>query len=240
MENAVYVGLSQQMALKRHLDIVANNLANMSTTSFKSVSPVFEEYLQDDPQSAKISYVQDYGVYHDQSEGRIANTNRTLDFAIAGDGFFSIRTEDGIRYTRNGNFKLDPEGYIVTSNGDFLLDDSNSSIQVDLTNPDIEVAADGTINLGTEDVLKLELIAFDNNQNLTQIGNGYYEANGENSFPAPKASILQGSLEHSNVNPILEMTTMIEVMRAYEAAQKLLDAEHEMQMKAVEELPTLN
>ncbi|WP_025898726.1 flagellar basal-body rod protein FlgF [Sneathiella glossodoripedis] len=240
MENAVYVGLSQQMALKRHLDIIANNLANMSTTSFKSVSPVFQEYLQNEPQAEKISYVQDYGVYHDQSEGRVTNTNRALDFAIAGDGFFTIRTEDGVRYTRNGNFKLDPEGFIVTSNGDFLLDEGNGTIQVDLTNPDIEVAADGTINLGTDEVLKLELVTFDNNQKLTQEGNGYYKANGENPFPAPEAKVLQGSLESSNVNPILEMTTMIEVLRAYESAQKLLDAEHDLQMKAVEQLPTLN
>lgn len=240
MENAVYVGLSQQMALKRHLDIVANNLANMSTTSFKSVSPVFEEYLQKDPQAAQISYVQDYGSYHDQSEGSVTNTNRALDMAISGDGFFTVRTDEGIRYTRNGNFKLDPEGFIITSNGDFLLDEGNGTIQVDLTNPDIEVAGDGTVNLGTEDVLKLELVTFDNNQLLTPVGNGYYETNGENPIPAPNASILQGSLENSNVNPILEMTTMIEVMRAYEAAQKLLDAEHELQMKAIEALPTLN
>ena len=240
MENAVYVGLSQQMALKRHLDIVANNLANMSTTSFKSVSPVFEEYLQEDPQAAKISYVQDYGVYHDQSEGRVTNTNRALDLAISGDGFFTVRTEEGVRYTRNGNFKLNPEGFVVTSNDDFLLDEGNGTIQVDLTNPDVEVAGDGTLNLGTEDVVKLGLVTFRNNQLLTQIGNGYYEANGEDPIPAEGASILQGSLESSNVNPILEMTTMIEVMRSYEAAQKLLDAEHELQMKAVEELPALN
>ncbi|WP_169568904.1 flagellar basal-body rod protein FlgF [Sneathiella limimaris] len=240
MENAVYVGLSQQMALKRHLDIVANNLANMSTTSFKSVSPVFEEYLQKDQPNAKISFVQDYGVYHDQSEGRIYGTNRPLDFAIAGDGFFTVRTEEGIRYTRNGNFKLDPEGFLVTSNGDFVVDEGNDTIQVDLTNPDIEVAADGTINLGTEDVLKLELVTFDNNQLLTQVGNGYYDAGRENPFPAPNAKVLQGSLESSNVNPILEMTTMIEILRAYESAQKLLDAEHELQMKAVDTLPAMN
>jgi len=240
MENAVYVGLSQQMALKRHLDIVANNLANMSTTAFKSVSPVFEEYLQKEPQVENVSYVQDYGSYEDSSEGRVTGTNRNLDFAISGDGFFSVRTDEGIRYTRNGNFKLDPDGYIITSNGDFLLDEGNNTIQLDLTNPNIEVAADGTMNIGTEEVIKLELQSFPNFQRLSPIGNGYYKTNGETPVPAVDASILQGSLESSNVNPILEMTTMIEISRAYEAAQKLLDAEHELQMKAVQELPTLN
>lgn len=240
MENAVYVGLSQQMALRRHMDIVANNLANMSTTAFKNVSPVFEEYLQKEPQADNVSYVQDYGSYEDVSEGRVTGTDRNLDFAIAGDGFFSIRTDEGVRYTRNGNFKLDPEGYIVTSNGDFLLDERNGTIQLDLTNPNIEVASDGTMNLGTEDIIKLELQSFPNFQKLSPIGNGYYKTNGERPAPAIGASILQGSLESSNVNPILEMTTMIEISRAYEAAQNLLDAEHELQMKAVQELPSMN
>jgi len=240
MENAVYVGLSQQMALKRHLDIVANNIANMNTTAFKVVRPVFQEYLQDEPFKDDIAFVQDYGVYHDRTEGTLSDTGRPLDLAISGDGYFSIETDKGIRYTRNGNFKLDPEGYVTTAAGDYLVDDRNGRIQVDLTNPNIEISSDGTVNLGLEDTVKLEIVRFDNEQLLKQEGNGYYNANGSRPIPSETTRIRQGSLEGSNVTPVLEMTTMIEIMRTYQAAQKLLDAEHDMQMKSIEELPAMN
>ena len=240
MENAIYIGLSQQMALRRHLDITANNLANMTTTAFKSVSPVFQEFLSDKQKGQEISFVQDYGMYHDKSVGQINNTGRPLDLAIAGDGFFSVQTDAGIRYTRNGNFKLDFEGFITTNNGDFLLDETGSTIQVDLTNPDIEVAADGTISFGGEQTTKLELTKFDNDQLLKQVGNGYFDPDGAVASPVEDAKIIQGNLEGSNVNAILEMTSMIEIMRSYTSAQKLLDAEHDMQMKSIEELPSMN
>lgn len=240
MENAIYVGLSQQMALKRHMDIVANNLANMSTTAFKSVSPIFQEYVVDEAfRKDEISFVQDYGVFHDNSEGSISGTGRALDFAISGDGFFTVQTEAGVRYTRNGNFKLDPEGFITTSAGDFLLDERNSPIQVDLTNPDIEVAKDGTVNLGTEDTLKITLVKFDNIQDLKQIGNGYYRADDVDPEPSEGANILQGSLEGSNVNSVLEMTNMVQILRAYESAQKMLDAENEIQEMAIDKISTV-
>ncbi len=240
MENAVYIGLSQQMALKRHLDIVANNIANMNTTGYKVVRPVFQEYLVEEPFKDKMAFVQDYGVYHDRTEGTLTETGRPLDLAISGDGYFSIQTDQGIRYTRNGNFKFDTEGNVITAAGDYLVDERNRSIQVDLTNPNIEIASDGTVNLGTEDTVKLQLFRFENEQIMKQEGNGYYNANGANPIPAENSRIMQGSLEGSNVTPVLEMTTMIEIMRTYQAAQKLLDAEHEMQMKAIEELPAMN
>ncbi|MBE7638306.1 flagellar basal-body rod protein FlgF [Sneathiella sp. P13V-1] len=240
MENAVYIGLSQQMALKRHLDIVANNIANMNTTAYKVVRPVFQEYLVDEPFKDKMAFVQDYGVYHDRTEGTFTETGRPLDLAISGDGYFSIQTDQGIRYTRNGNFKFDTEGNVITAAGDYLVDDRNDRIQVELSNPNIEIASDGTVNLGTEDTVKIQLYRFDNEQIMKQEGNGYYNPNGAAPIPAEESRIMQGSLEGSNVTPVLEMTTMIEIMRTYQAAQKLLDAEHEMQMKAIEELPAMN
>ncbi len=240
MENAIYIGLSQQMALRRHMDITANNLANMTTTAFKSVAPVFQEFLSDKKQGTEISFVQDYGMYHDKSVGQITGTGRPLDLAISGDGFFSVQTDAGVRYTRNGNFKLDAEGFITTNSGDFLLDETGATIQMDLANPDIEVAADGTINLGGQQSTKLELMKFENDQLLKQEGNGYFNPDGAEAEPVEGIKILQGSLEGSNVNAILEMTSMIEIMRSYTSAQKLLDAEHDMQMKTIEELPSMN
>jgi len=239
MENAIYIGLSQQMALKRRMDITANNIANMNTTAFKSVHPLFEEYLVDRKVSDKMSYVHDYGTYRNRQEGAVQQTSRPLDIAITGEGFFTVETENGERYTRNGNFKLDAEGNIVTQNGDFLLDETGSPIQINQDNPDIDIAPDGTITLGAEQTQKLQIVKFENSHNLKVLGNGYYDADGEEAIPAEEATLHQGSLEQSNVQPILEMTSMVDVLRSYQAAQKLLDAEHDMQMKSIEELPAI-
>jgi len=240
MENAVYIGLSQQMALRRQMDITANNIANLNTTAFKGVHPMFQEFLVDEPhQQSKMSYVQDYGVYHDRTEGVIEHTARPLDMAIAGDGYFTIETEAGLRYTRNGSFGVDPEGNIVTAKGDFLLDETGRAIQVDINSPNVEIASDGTVNLGNDTTVKIELMTFDNQQLLKQIGDGYYKADDIEPTPALNAKVIQGSLEKSNVQPILEMTTMMDILRNYQSAQKLLDAQNDMQLKAIEELPSI-
>jgi flagellar basal-body rod protein FlgF len=242
MKNAVYIGLSQQMALKRHMDITANNIANMNTTAYKGVSPVFQQYLVEGKQELgkEISFVQDYGVFQDMTEGSLTNTGRPLDLSISGDGYFSIRTDAGIRYTRNGNFKLDNDGFVVTSKGDFLIDERGGTVQLDLANPNIEIAGDGTITLGNGETQKLALNTFENEQLLKSEGYGYYNPGDAEPIPTETASINQGSLEGSNVIPVLEMTNMIDILRTYQAAQKLLDAEHDMQMKAIEELPATN
>ncbi|GLQ07400.1 flagellar basal-body rod protein FlgF [Sneathiella chinensis] len=240
MENAVYIGLSQQVALRRQLDIVANNLANQNTTGFKGSQPLFEEFLiKEQTAHTKMSYVQDFGLYTDVRQGVIQNTGRTLDVAINGDGYFTIETDAGLRYTRNGNFKLDPDGNIVTTAGDLLVDEDGQPIQVNLEFKELEIAPDGTITTAPGQTQKLEMITFENQQNLKAVGNGYYNAGDEAPLPTQDARLLQGSLEKSNVNPILEMTSMIEVMRSYQAAQKLLDAEHDLQMKSIEELPAI-
>lgn len=239
MENAVLIGLSQQMALKRQMDITANNIANMNTTAYKGVHPLFEEYLPDNQTTKKMSFVQDYGVYHETQNGAVEYTGRPLDMAITGPGYFPIETEGGILYSRNGSFRLDNDGYIITVSGDKLLDEDGNDIQLEITSTDVDIAPDGTIDLGDGETAKIELTAFDNEQLLKQVGNGYYNASEAEGNPSPESRVLQGSLEKSNVQPILEMTTMVEILRSYQSAQKLLDAEHDMQMKTIEELPAI-
>ena len=119
MENAVFIGLSQQMALKRRMDITANNLAN---------------------------------------EGEFTRTGRPLDIAISGDGYFSIETPDGVRYTRNGSFRLDTEGTIVSINNQPLLDENGRTIKVDVQFQDVSIAPDGTITTGEGQTQKIDVV----------------------------------------------------------------------------------
>lgn len=239
MENAAYIGLSQQMALARRLEITANNMANINTTAFKGESPLFEEYLITEPDMPEMSYVHDYGTFRDMQEGVLNHTGRPLDLAISGDGFFTIETDDGPQYTRNGSFRLDPDGILVTNDGDPVLNERGQPIQVDMEFRDVLITQDGTINTAPDETDKIDLVRFDNSQALKKVGNGLYSAEDQEPIVAENASILQGSLEKSNIQPILEMTTMIDIMRSYQSAQKLLDTGHEIMMKSIEELPAI-
>ncbi|MDF2365992.1 flagellar basal-body rod protein FlgF [Sneathiella sp.] len=239
MENAVFIGLSQQMALKRRLDMTANNLANVNTTAFKSEHPLFEEFLVERANQDDVSYVQDYGSYRDLREGEFTHTGRPLDLAISGEGYFSIETDEGIRYTRNGSFRLDPDGNVVTINNEALLDENNRKITIDLQFQEVSIAPDGTVTTAPGQTAKIGLVKFENPQILKQVGNGLYDAEDFRPEAAVDVNIMQRTLEKSNVQPILEMTAMIDIMRAYQSAQQLLDSEHDLQMKSIEEMPTL-
>ncbi|WP_340149871.1 flagellar basal-body rod protein FlgF [uncultured Sneathiella sp.] len=239
MENAVFIGLSQQMALKRRMDITANNLANVNTTAFKAEHPLFEEFLVKRLNEDDVSFVQDYGSYRDLREGEFTHTGRPLDIAISGDGYFSIEAAEGVRYTRNGSFRLDTDGTIVTINNQPLLDENGRTIVIDMQFQDVTIAPDGTITTGPGQTQKIDIVNFANPQILKQVGNGLYDAEEYAPIPVSNVQIMQRTLEKSNVQPILEMTAMIDIMRAYHSAQKLLDSEHDMQMKAIEEMPTV-
>lgn len=239
MKNAVFIGLSQQVALKRRLDMTANNLANVNTTAFKAEHPLFEEFLIRPMNHKAVSFVQDYGSYRDLREGEFTHTGRPLDLAISGEGYFSIETDQGVRYTRNGSFRLDPDGYIISSANQPLLDENNRKIMVDVQFQELNIAPDGTITTGPGQTQKITLVSFDNPQVLKQVGNGLYDAGAYRPQAATETRILERTLEKSNVNSILEMTSMIDVMRAYQTAQQLLNSEHELQIKTIEEMPTL-
>jgi flagellar basal-body rod protein FlgF len=241
MEQALFVSLSQQMAMRRTMDVIANNLANMSTTSYKSETVLFEEYLMpvvsDDGSRHEIAFVIDSGLARDFTEGRIELTGAPLDLAISGRGFFAIETPGEIQFTRNGHFKLDDEGRIVTQDGHPLLDVDNNPIVVGLGAREFDIAPDGTLTTNDlEDFqARIQIVDFDNLAGLEKTGSNLYRTN-EMPRVAENASILQGMIETSNVNPILEMTRMIEVLRQYQAAARLNEQGSELSRQAIERL----
>ena len=123
MDNSLLVSLSQQLAAYRSMDVIANNLANVSTPGFKREAAKFEEYVahvrpaEDQKGPQTVSFVKDAGAMRDISQGNITNTGAPFDFAINGKGFFTIATPQGERYTRDGHFSLNQDGQIVTSDG---------------------------------------------------------------------------------------------------------------------------
>jgi len=233
MDNALYVGLSRQMVLRREMDIVANNIANADTSGFKVESLMTKEqpgppaFTLQGPKPVK--FVSANGVARDFGQGGLHRTDAPLDLAIEGQGFFKITTKDGERYTRDGRFRTDDLGRLTTQAGQTVMDEGGGEITLDLQKGQITIAQDGTVSQGDERVGKVGVYKFDTLSVLEKAGDNLL-ANTSNAQPAPAidAKVRQGMLEESNVKPILEITRMIEVSRAYEQVTRMMDSQSEL------------
>jgi flagellar basal-body rod protein FlgF len=241
VENAAYVGLSRQMTLRRELDIVANNIANADTTGFKVEQLLLGEEVGERARNAfvrpGVSFVMDNGVGRDFSQGGLEQTGRTLDVAIEGEGaFFALKDGNGDAYTRDGAFTLDPEGRLTTQGGAAVQGDGGD-IVLDPLLGQPAVAEDGTISQNGQPVGRLSVVRFDTLAVLEKSGDGLYR-NASNTTPAAAndVQVRQAMLEGSNVNPILEITNLIEIQRAYESVTKMIENTNDLSRRAVERL----
>ena len=248
MDNSLYVGLSSQIVLQQKLDIIANNIANADTTGFKvealqtAEDPEAPAFTLGGPEPVK--FVASNGILRDFGQGSLRRTDSPLDLAVDGEGFFRISTAAGERYTRDGRFRLDDAGRLSTTGGQAVLDDGGGEIVIDPQKGPVSIGPDGTISQGEgKDILrvgKIGVVTFSNLSGLEKAGDNLYR-NASNLQPTPVASavVRQGMLEASNVNPILEMTRMIEVSRAYEQMAKMLDTQSDLATQAVNTLGTV-
>lgn len=242
MENVAYIALSRQMTLRRELDIAANNIANADTVGFK-----VEQLLvgtergvgaRNDPIKAPASFVLDNGVGRDFRAGEMRITGATFDLAIEGeDAFFQIAADQGERYTRDGRFTTDPQGRLVTQQGFPVMGDGGGEILLDPRRGPPSISADGVVTQEGERVGKIGVVRFPALSALSKDGDNLY-ANASNQQPEPAADakIRQGVLEGSNVKPVVEITNLIEITRAYERVSKMIDQSTELSRRSVERL----
>ncbi|MCW5730743.1 MAG: flagellar basal-body rod protein FlgF [Alphaproteobacteria bacterium] len=237
MENATYIGLSRQMAMRRQMDVIANNLANMNTAGFRSEQMLFEEHLMRlaGREQAKASFVLDWGTLRSLRDGAIETTGNPLDVAISGRGFLVVETPEGRRYTRNGHLRLSDQGELTTRDGHAVLDDRNAPIRLERADGRITIAPDGSVSNANGLVARLNLVRFENEQQMRKAGDNLYSSD-EPELPAEGAQFVQGAIEGSNVEPIVEMTNMVELHRSYQAMQRVLEADQEIQRRAIERL----
>ena len=241
MENAAYVGLSRQMTLRRELDVVANNIANMDTTGFKVeqllVGTEVGPRARNDFIRPSASFVLDRGVGRDFGQGMLEQTGRTLDVAIEGEGaFFRVQDGEGQAFTRDGSFTLDPEGRLVTQDGNAVLGDGGE-IVLDPQLGEIAIGEDGTLSQSGQLVGRLAVVRFETLSAIQKDGDGLYR-NRSNAaeIEAPDARIRQGMLEKSNVNPVIEITNLIEIQRAYESVTRMVENANDLSRRSVERL----
>jgi len=249
MENALLIGLSRQMVLERKLDVVANNVANVNTAGFKADRPMFEEYLRSGAhednfvgRDRNVSYVQDRGTFKDFTQGALEQTKNPLDVAVDGSGFLVVQTAGGERYTRDGGLQLNNVGQLVTVTGDAVLGTSGP-IVLQPTDHDVNVSPDGTVTVlegssRTDSIRgKLRLVSFADAQQLLKEGSNLYSAgDGAAAQPDTQSQVRQGFIEKSNINSVAEMSTMIEVNRAYTQIATLLQQQSDLHKTAIQQL----
>ena len=239
MENPVYISLSRMVALQRQMDVVANNIANATSTGFKRERVMFSEYLQRPTMGERISMVQDRTTARDMSPGPMSATSNPLDLAIRGKGYFVVDTLNGPHYTRAGRFQLDPKGQIVDNNGLPVLSADMKPITLPPGANEIRIKGDGSVytNLDPSNPAgKINVVTFDNEQQMTEVSGGLFLTD-EPAKPAPKDTRLaQGVIEESNVQPVVEMTNMMSVLRQYQGIEKIIDSEHKSQQSMIQKL----
>ncbi len=217
MENALLIGLSRQSAMMREMATIANNLANMNTTAYKSQSMLFYEYLMpvasESSPDKTLSFVQDYGQVRNLADGEMQTTGNPLDVAISGEGMFKVQTPTGNQYTRNGHLQLDNSGQLITSNGYPVMTTSGTTLTFATDEKQITIASDGTVTTDRGQRGKIALVTFPNLQDMKATGDNLYTTT-QTETPVAQPRMVQGSIEGSNVNAVLEVTRMIEVTRA--------------------------
>lgn len=236
MENTIYIGLSKQIALREKMDIIANNVANMSTPGYRAQNMVFDEYISDPRgQEDPLSFVLDYGQFQVTEPGSLTTTGSPLDVALEGRGFFGIVTPDGVQYSRAGNFSLNNNNEIITPSGFQVANAGGGPIA--LPEGVRQILIDENGNIATENGVldQLMVVEFENDQVLEPAGNGLYRTDAA-AVPSEETRVIQGSFEGSNVKPVLEMTRMIEVLREYQSVQRMMQSEHDRMRSAIQKL----
>jgi len=238
VENPGYIALSRQMVLRRQMDVLAHNLANLATPGYRGESMLFVEHLRQTEPKQKITFVQDLATFRDVKPGPLTHTGNSLDLAIRGEGYFTVETAEGPRYTRAGSFTLDSTGQMVTAEGLPILGESGAPLIVPSDSAALTVARDGTVSTDQGEIGRVRPVRFENEQALVKQAGGLYDPAGQTALPVETPVVEQGKVEGSNVAGIVEMTKMISAVRSYQAASSMADEEHQRQRRAIETLGT--
>ena len=257
MVRALYTAWTGLRNEEKRMDVITNNMANANTTGYKKVEVTSQSFasqlavkINDDiigPDLIRGVGDVTLGVkigetYYDMSQGNFKETGNQYNFALSGKGFFTIRMTDKagvehIRYTRDGDFTVTKEGYLVTKDGDFVLGDGGNPIQIPGANTEeINVNELGEIYVGNDYISTFQLVDFESYDALSSYGENMYEPVDGAVMIDADATVTQGYLEMSNINMVTEMVDMIAVTRAYETNQKMVQTIDDTLNKAVNDV----
>jgi flagellar basal-body rod protein FlgF len=226
MDSGYYAACAGLSAQTEALELVANNLANLSTAGYRGQQATFRSLLAG---STRISSsplnaaVNNFGVLSgsraDLSSGPLNATGNPLDLAVAGSGFFVVQSSTGLLYTRNGSFHSTSDGRLVTADGNVVLGEQGP---IDLPGGAVTVSSDGTVSVNGAVVAQIRLAEFSPNTNLSAVGDALYSAPNGSALPPASSSIRQGMLEGANVSPVEGVVQLITIQRNAEMMQRAL------------------
>ena len=234
MDASGYVTLSRQSGLLHQMEVIANNIANSSTSGFRREGTLFSEFITRAGDAPSLSMGFGNTRIVDLTQAGITPTGGSLDMAIQGEGFFLIDTPQGQRLTRSGNFTPGPDGTLETVDGFNVLDAGGSSIFIPPDAHNISLAEDGTLSADGKPLSRIGLWTATDPLTLKHQSGTMFSADALQ--PAEGARVMQGYLEDSNVDPIREIASMIAVQRAYELGQSFLDREDDRARNVIQTL----
>ncbi len=249
----LYEGMQRAVESMSYLvkvqEIMTNNLANASTTGYKQDVTVvgnFGDLLKKNMNAIELTGMDSSAevVVTDNptlaikqktsfAKGNLARTDIEFDFALDGNGFFTVSTPNGVRYTRNGSFTVDKDGILKTKDGAVVLGEKGP---IKIQGNKFEVKEDGTILVNNQVVDRLLITDFQDYGALVKEGANYFKLSRDTQRIPAQTRVLQGFLETSNVNPIKEMVNMVNVLRSFEMSQKVLQSQDEQMKKHIEQV----
>ncbi len=235
MDNSTYIVLSGQMAREHQMEVLANNIANLSTPGFKAEKMMFREYLSGPAGGDKSSYVVSAGNARDMSQGPLSHTGNPLDIALNGPGFLTVTTPTGNQYTRSGHLELDNEGELVTSAGFIVQGDGGSPIVIPAGAGQLTIGTDGTVSTDKQTIGKIAVVNFDNPQALAETQGGLYTTT-QTAQAVTTTTVEQGTIEDANIQPVVEMTKLMNVAHEIGMAKNFADGENTRLKNAIDRL----
>jgi len=241
MDIASSVAASRLVAQQRALDVVAGNLANANTPGYKAERVQFSDWLSRQnggatpPGGNQIAYTQDRATWREQQAGTITHTGNPFDLAVTGNGYFTVNTPRGLRLTRDGRFGLLPSGTVADAAGNSVLDNNGQPIQLAPTDTQITIAGDGTVSSQNGQIAKIGVVQPSDPMMLSAEG-GTLFLSGSTTAPVAAPALVQGAVEESNVQPVLEVTRMIDGERQFEFMAQFVQAESDRQQNSIDKL----
>ena len=241
MELSSYVALSYLTAQGRSLEVHASNLANAGTAGFKAERMLFSDWMgkqtgvEGSGGRRPVAYVQDRASYRDQSPGSLSHTGNPLDLAISGDGFFTVETARGPRLTRAGRFTPQPDGLITDNQGNALLDTAGQKLRLSPADINITVSAEGMLESENGQIGRIGVTQPADPFRMQAEGSTTLRADSDTA-PVDRPVVIQGSLEDSNVQPVIEMNRMMSNLRSFQLAAQFLEGEATRQQSAIDKL----
>jgi flagellar basal-body rod protein FlgF len=241
MQNVTSIAASRLIAQQRALDVTADNIANANTPGYKAVRTQFSDWISRQHTAATprggeaIAFTQDRATWRDFQPGPLSHTGNPLDLAISDAGFFTVSTPQGTRLTRAGRFGLLPDGTVADGTGNALLNTNGQPIQLSPADTQITVAGDGTISSENGQIAKIGVVQPDDPMQLHAVGGDKLSSDSATS-PVDRPKLVQGSVEDSNVQPMLEMVRMMNDLREFQYVTQMVEAEDQRQQSAIDKL----